>query len=114
MDYKTARSFLIDQGMALEIQNNPDAFLIRLKEGKPPVPGQVTSILLAIKLVYDSLKETDNFDRPLVLALYQLAMESHQQLILKSKQGVELPPLLQEDLNRISLGVKSIFSGQWY
>lgn len=114
MDYKTARSFLIDQGMALEIQNNPDAFLIRLKQGKPPVPGQVTSILLAIKLVFDSLKETETFDRSLVLALYQLAMESHQQFVARSKQGVEWPPLLEEDLDRISLGIKSIFSGQWY
>lgn len=113
MDYKTARNFLIEQGMALEVRDNPDAFLSRLQQGQPPVPGQVTSILLALKLVFEGSKETETFDRPLVLALYQLAMESHRQFATGSKRGVEWPPLLEADLDRISQAVKGIFSGQW-
>ena len=112
MDYKTARNFLIEQGMALEVQNNPDAFLTRLKQGQPPVPGQVTSILLALKLVFEEVKAVETFDRPLVLALYQLAMESHRQFVAGAKRGIEWPPLLEADLDRISVGVKSIFAGQ--
>ena len=56
MDYKTARSFLIDQGTALETKKNPDAFLMRLKQGQPPVPGQVTSILLALKILFEAAR----------------------------------------------------------
>ncbi len=113
MDYKTAYHFLIDQGMALETQKNPDAFLIRLKHGQPPIPGQVTSILLSLKIAYDSLKDNASFEKILVLALHQLVIESQQQFASGRNRGVEWPPLLQEDLQRISLGVKSIFSGQW-
>lgn len=51
MDYKTARNFLIDQRLALETQRNPDAFLMRLKEGSAPIPGQMTNILLALSPV---------------------------------------------------------------
>ncbi len=40
-------------------------------------------------------------------------MESQQQFAAGRNRGVEWPPLLQEDLQRISLAVKSIFSGQW-
>lgn len=40
-------------------------------------------------------------------------MESQQQFAAGRNRGVERPPLLQEDLQRISLAVKSIFSGQW-
>ncbi len=113
MDSKTAYHFLIDQGTALDTQKNPDAFLMRLKQGQPPIPGQVTSILLALKITFDTVKETTSFDRPLVLALHQLAMESHQQFEAGRNRGIEWPPLLQEDLQRIALAVKSIFSGQW-
>ncbi|MFM6189413.1 MAG: Dethiobiotin synthetase [Planktothrix sp.] len=113
MDYKTAYQFLIDQGIALETQKNPDAFLMRLKQGQPPIPGQVTAILLALKIAYDTLKERSTFEKALVLALHQLAIESQQQFIAGRNRGIEWPPLLQEDLQRIALGVKSIFSGHW-
>lgn len=113
MDYKTARNFLSVQGTALETQKNPDAFLIRLKQGQPPIPGQVTSILLALKIVFDVLKEDTTLDRELVSALYRLAMESHQLFEAGRNQGVDWPPLLKEDLKRVALAVESIFCGQW-
>ena len=112
MDYKTASSFLIDQGMATE-ENNPEAFLVRLQLGKPPIPGQATSILLALKVVFDALKVRNEFERQLVCALHVLAFDSRQLFESGKQSGVVWPPLLDEDLGRIAMAVKSIFSGVW-
>lgn len=114
MDYKTARNFLIDQGTALDTQKNPDAFLIRLKQGQPPIPGQVTNLLLALKITFDVLKEDPLLDRTLVHALHVLALESFVAFEKGRQSGVEWSPLLKSDLHRLSLGVKSILSGTWY
>jgi hypothetical protein len=108
MDYKTARSFLIDQGSALEIKKNPDAFLMRLQQGLSPVPGQVTSILLALKILFEGLQES-----PMLSALHLLSVESLQQFEAGLRRGVSWPPLLKEDLNRIAIAVRNIFSGVW-
>ncbi|MCG5056911.1 MAG: Dethiobiotin synthetase [Limnoraphis sp. WC205] len=113
MDYKTARNFLITQGKALETQKNPDAFLLRLKQGLPPIPGQLTSILLALKIVFDGAKDSSTLERELVSALYQLALESHLLFEEGRSRGVEWPPLLKEDIKRVRLAVGSIFSSQW-
>ncbi len=113
MDYKTAHQFLIDQGTALETRNHPDAFLIHLEQGKAPIPGQVTSILLALKIVFDVVKDQPTLNREFVLALYLLAIESYQQFEMGKSRGIQWPPLLKEDLNRIAVGVKSILAGQW-
>ena len=113
MDYKTARNFLIDQGLALETQRNPDAFLVRLKQGSPPIPGQVTNILLALKVVFDTLQEAPMLDRQLVYALHLFAVESVRQFESGSRSGTVWPPVLKEDVNRIALAVKNIFSGVW-
>ncbi|MGL5080790.1 MAG: Dethiobiotin synthetase [Microcoleaceae cyanobacterium] len=113
MDYKTAHNLILEQGTALDTLRHPDAFLYRLQKGQPPIPGQVTAILLALKILFDTLKEEAKFDRELTLALYQLAMEGDRQFMLGRDRGVEWPPLLREDLNRVALAVKSIFSGHW-
>ncbi len=111
MDYASARKFLMAQGTALIEQKNPDAFLMLLKQGKPPIPGQMTSILLALKVVLDTVKEETNLDRPLVLALHLLAMESAQLFEAGRRAGVDWPPLLKEDLTRLATSVKNIFGG---
>ncbi len=113
MDYTTARNFLIDQGTALVTQRNPDALLILLAQGKPPIPGQMTSILLALKVAFDALKEAPSLDRPLASALHVLATESQRLFDAGRRSGVDWPPLLKEDLQRIGLAVRSIFSGVW-
>lgn len=113
MDYKTARNFLIDQGTVLETQRNPDAFLLRLKQGQPPIPGQVTSILLALKIVFDALQEAPMIDRQLILALHSLAIDSLRQFEEGHRTGVAWPPLLKEDINRIATAVKNIFADTW-
>lgn len=111
VDYQTARSLLVNQGMATE--QNPDALLTRLKYGKPPIPGQVTSILLALKVAFEALRDAKEVERELVSALYLLSIESRHQFDNGRKAGVVWPPLLDEDLDRIAAAVKSIFVGTW-
>ena len=113
MDYETARQFLLDQGTALETKINPDAFLMRLKQGKSPVPGQATNILLALKICFEALQGDPLLDRELVAALYLLAMESLKLFEAGRQTGVMWPPLLREDIERITISVKNIFSGVW-
>ncbi len=112
MDYKTASSFLIDQGLATA-EHNPEAFLVRLQLGKPPIPGQVTSILLALKVIFDALKGSTKFERQLVCALHLLAFDSRQLFDSGKRSGIVWPPLLDEDVDRIAVAVKNIFSGVW-
>ncbi|XHX78056.1 MAG: Dethiobiotin synthetase [Stenomitos frigidus ULC029] len=111
MDYQTARSLLVNQGMATE--QHPDTLLMRLKQGQPPIPGQITSLLLALKVVFEALREADTFERELAGSLYCLASESRQQFERGLRSGIAWPPLLDEDLTRIAAAVKSIFVGTW-
>lgn len=110
MNYEIARKLLIDQ---TKKDANPDALLNRLKQGKPPVPGQITSILLALKVVFETLKDSTSLDKELALSLYKLGIRALQLFATGRKAGVDWPPLLQEDLQRISLAAESIFSGMW-
>lgn len=111
MDYQTARNFLLTQGSPTD--SNSDTFLSRLQQGKPPIPGQVTNILLALKMVYEGLQGSSTLDRDLVYALHLLAFESRQSYEAGRKSGVEWTPILDEDIKRISRTVKSIFAGVW-
>ncbi|BAY19236.1 hypothetical protein NIES2109_49470 [Nostoc sp. HK-01] len=111
MNYDTARKLLVSQTITTE--ENPDALLMRMKQGKPPVPGQITSILLALKVVFEALKDAPNLDRELTFALYQLGVKTQHLYVAGRKAGVDWPPLLKEDLIRISLATESIFSGLW-
>jgi hypothetical protein len=110
MNYEIARKLLIDHTTNDE---NPDTLLNRLKQGKPPVPGQITSVLLALKVVFEALKETPSLDKELAYALYKLGIKALQLFAAGYKAGIDWPPLLKEDLQRISLGAESIFSGTW-
>ncbi|MBD2359115.1 Dethiobiotin synthetase [Tolypothrix sp. FACHB-123] len=112
MNYETARKILIDQTLTTE--DRSDSLLTRMKQGKPPVPGQITSILLALKVVFEALKEASTLDRDLAYALFELSIKTQQLFAAGRKVGVEWPPLLKEDLLRISLAAESIFSGQWH
>ena len=112
MDYKTARGFLIHQGTATD--SNSDSFLVRLAQGQAPVPGQVTNILLALKIVFEALRSAPTLDRELGYALYLLSYESRQHYEAGRQAGVVWPPLLDEDLKRIYRAVKSIFAGEWH
>lgn len=112
MDYKTARGFLIHQGTTAD--SSSDAFLVRLAQGQAPIPGQVTNILLALKIVFEALRGSPSLDRELSYALYLLSYESRRYYEAGRQAGVVWPPLLDEDLKRISRAVKSIFAGEWH
>lgn len=109
MDFQTACNLLINQGMGSDVAS--DTLLARLQQGKPPIPGQVTSILLALKIVFEELRDTLTLDRQLVFALHTLAMESRHQFEAGRQAGVDWPPLLDEDLTRIAVAVREIFAG---
>ena len=110
MNYEIARKLLIDQTTNEE---NSDALLNHLKQGKPPVPGQITSILLALKVIFEALKDYPGLDKELAFALYKLGIRGLQLFAAGRTAGVDWPPLLQEDLQRISLAAESIFCGKW-
>jgi len=110
MDYATARRFLIDQSQS--DSPDPDVLLTHLRQGRPPVPGQITSILLALKIVFESLRGKPTLDRELASALHWLAWESRRCYEQKVNVGVTWPPLLDEDLERIALAVQRIFADQ--
>ncbi|NJL11106.1 MAG: Dethiobiotin synthetase [Calothrix sp. SM1_7_51] len=111
MNYDTARKLLIDQTLTNE--ENPDALLMRLRLGKPPIPGQITSILLALKVLFAGFADATTIDRELAYALFLLSIKSQQLFVTGHKAGVDWPPLLKEDLQRIAIAVEGIFSGHW-
>jgi len=109
MDYETARRFLINMTNG----KNPDTFLGRLQQGEPPIPGQVTSILLSLKVLFAALQGVEALDRELVYVLYQLASEGRSLFDRWRGAGVIWPPLLDQDLTRITYAVRSIYAGVW-
>ena len=68
MNYETAYQFILNQTIVSE--NNSDALLTRMQQGKPPIPGQITSILLALKVVFETLKNATTLEREFTYALY--------------------------------------------
>lgn len=111
MNYETAHQFILNQTIASD--ENSEALLSRMRQGKPPIPGQITSILLALKVLFESLKNSNTIERELIYALYLLTIKTQQLFAAGLKAGVDWPPLLKEDLLRIANATESIFSGEW-
>ncbi|MEO1400404.1 MAG: Dethiobiotin synthetase [Cyanobacteria bacterium J06635_1] len=109
MDFKTACT-LISKQTTLD-GSEPDAFLARLQQFKSPIPGQATSLLLALKVIADGLKTSPTIERSLAHGLYQLAYESRWTYEKGRQRSVEWPPLLDEDIERIAIAVNQIFAG---
>jgi len=107
MDVDTARAFVLRQAGVAEPERT-DTFLYRLRQGQPPVPGQVTSLLLALKVLFEGLKTETHLERPLAAALFLLAHDSRRQFIAGTQAGVSWPPLLSDDLARIAQAVEAI------
>jgi hypothetical protein len=112
MDFETARQFVLRQTLD-GADDRPDRFILRLRQGHPPVPGQVTSLLLALKVLFEGLKHEPSLERPLVQALFVLAYESRQLYQAGQQAGVTWPPMLDDDLVRIAKAVQSILEGTW-
>ena len=111
MNYETARKLLIAQ--TVNPEENPDALIARMQQGKPPIPGQVTSLLLALKVLHEALKDSTSLDRELACTLYKLTVKPQKLFAAGHKAGIDWPPLLHEDLLRIGSACESIFSGVW-
>lgn len=108
MDFETACQVLANQ--TLPQYETDDTFLGRLRRGKPPVPGQVTTLLLALKVIQDSLKGASSLNRDLAHALFLVAYESRNLFEASRTSRVEWPPLLDEDLERIAIAAYKIFA----
>ena len=101
MDFLRARQELIAQTLPQNETNN--TFLGRLKQGYPPVPGQVTSLLLALRVLQDGLQQDLELNRELAHALFLVAYESRNLFESGRAAGVAWPPLLDDDLERIAI-----------
>lgn len=112
MDFETAQQVILRQALAIGA-GGEDMFISRLSQGKPPIPGQVTSLLLALKVVYEGLKQEPALNREMVHALFNLSYESRQYFQAGQQAGVNWPPMLDDDLRRIASGVEAIITNSW-
>lgn len=108
MDFETARHILISQ--TVSPGQDPEAFIHCLRQGVPPVPGQITSILLALKTAAQGLGADAKIERSLGHAFFVLTYESRQLYSQGEQSGVDWPPLLNEDLSRIAEAVRQIWA----
>ncbi|MFZ4639685.1 MAG: Dethiobiotin synthetase [Nodosilinea sp.] len=112
MDFATARQFVLGQ-TGPRTDQRLDTFIACLRQGRPPVPGQVTSLLLALKVIFEGLKQEPTLERSLVQALLVFIKDSPDLFQSGSYQGVQWPPLLEDDLARLSRAAVSIIKGEW-
>ncbi|MBU6228209.1 MAG: Dethiobiotin synthetase [Cyanobacteria bacterium REEB459] len=112
MDFETARQFVLGQTSPGSDQR-PDTFIACLRQGRPPVPGQVTSLLLALKVIFEGLRQEPSLDRPLVQSLLVFIQDSPALFQAGLYQGVQWPPLLQEDLARLSRAATAVIKAEW-
>ncbi len=107
MDFQTAYQELATQ--TLPQYETETTFLRRLRQGYPPIPGQVTSLLLALKVIHDGLHQAKTLDRELAHALFLLTYESRNLFESGRAAQVSWPPMLDEDLERIAIAAYKIF-----
>ena len=109
MNYANARQLIETQAKAAQAED----LLVRLAQGQPPVPGQITSILLALKVIYEAMRGEEKLDRQTVALLHRLARDSRVRFEQGLRRGVDWPPLLEKDLGRIATAVEGIFVDVW-
>lgn len=110
MDYKTAYQYIASQCSL----DDSKAFLALLQQGQPPIPGQVTNLLLTLKVIFQQLEGLNSIDRRLASMLHCLAYNSRHYYEAGKRNNITWPPLLNEDLTRIAQGVDNIFANQWH
>ncbi|MEB3290673.1 MAG: Dethiobiotin synthetase [Leptolyngbya sp.] len=110
MDFDTAYQFVLQQTLAPS-DDPRETFITCLRQGRPPVPGQVTSLLLALKVLGEALRDEPALDRPLLRALLVLIDDSGSLYRQGITTGVLWPPLLADDLNRLRQAARSILTG---
>jgi hypothetical protein len=110
MDFETAQRFLIAQTIEPKSEQTP--FIECLRRGTAPVPGQVTSILLALKTLSQALQGEPKLEKSMAHVLFVLTYESRRLYDQGLSANVDWPPLLNEDLQRIADAVRSILADQ--
>ncbi|MGB3790026.1 MAG: Dethiobiotin synthetase [Phormidesmis sp.] len=108
MDFQTACQELIRQTLP-QYETN-DTFLGRLRRGYPPVPGQVTTLLIALRVIHSGLQSAEQLDRLLAQSLFLVAYEGRNLFESARAAGADLPLLLDEDLERIAIAAYKIFA----
>ncbi|MDA0672512.1 MAG: Dethiobiotin synthetase [Cyanobacteria bacterium] len=108
MDFQTARQSILNQTVNLQPDQQP--FIHCLRQGQPPIPGQVTTLLLALRVVGEALRQEPTLDRTLAHAFFVLTYESRNLYQRHHQAGHEWPPLLDEDLDRIAKAVRDILA----
>lgn len=107
MNFDTACTLVLQHTVGSSAPN-ADCFLQRLRQGQPPIPGQVTSLLLALRVIHQGLHNEAVLDRTLVQAFLALSYESRQLFTAGLDAGVVWPPLLDQDLKRLAKAVQTI------
>ncbi len=110
MDFQTARQFILTQTVTQT--PSQETFIERLRQGNPPIPGQVTSLLLALKVALEGLRREPTLERAFAHALFVLSYEGRRCYLDGQGKGTEWPPLLDEDLDRIAQAVEAILNDQ--
>ncbi|MEM8602257.1 MAG: Dethiobiotin synthetase [Cyanobacteria bacterium P01_H01_bin.121] len=110
MDYPTAYRLILQQGLATAADS--EALINRLQQQLPPIPGQITSILLALKVIQEGVQQNPTLERELVAALHCLTQDSLKWFEEGRRQQFEWPPLLEADLQRIAMMIRVIFLDQ--
>lgn len=108
MDFQSACREVVIQTLPKHETNT--TFLGCLRQGKPPVPGQVTTLLLALKVIHSHLRQASQIERELAHGLFLAAYESRNLFESGCAAQVVWPPLLDEDLARIAIAVNDIFA----
>ena len=108
MDFQTACQALIQQ--TLPQYETRDTFLGRLRHGYPPMPGEVTTLLVALKVIHSELQSAGQIDRRLAQSLFLVAYEGRNLFESARAARAELPPLLDEDLERLAIAAYKIFA----
>lgn len=105
MDYQTAYQVIFKE---VQLHSAHNSFLKLLSQGQAPIPGQVTNILLALKMIGKHVATETEVGRSLAYAVHVLAIDSRRYYDRAVQKGHRWPPLLSEDLDRIGEAVKDI------
>jgi hypothetical protein len=71
----------------------------------------MTSILVALKIAFEVLGAEPYLDRELTLAVHLLCYDSYRLYVAGRDAGVEWPPLLDQDLERMAIATRSFLAG---
>lgn len=115
MDFQTACQELMQQ--TLPQYETRDTFLGRLRRGYSPEPGQVTTLLVALKIIQSQLysssqADASQIDRLLAQSLFLVAYEGRNLFESARAAGANLSPLLDEDLARIAIAAYKILANE--